>query len=189
MSQVTRRGLVQASFSCALLAAAVSPLSLAPALPPPMLPDPNWLAKLKLARYIAKTFSRPMDLTYRIVDASFRNALKAKLSPLLVLAVIAKESSFTPTARSDYGAVGLMQVVPRMHEDLVARIVEPEGLEHPESNIDTGTTILAGYMRSKGGDVQATLRKYSGNARQYGERVLAYWQEFAQVAYPGKQLA
>jgi soluble lytic murein transglycosylase-like protein len=186
MSQVTRRGLVQASLSCALLAAATAPLTLAPATVP-WKPDPDGPVKMRLTSYIAQTYHQPFELVHRIVEAAFSRAPKEKISPLLVLAIVAKESSFSPTAKSWYGAVGLMQVVPRMHEELVSRIDHPDGLEHPEANIDTGTVILGGYIRSKGGDLHAALRKYSGGARQYGRRVVAYWSEFSKVAYPHRQ--
>lgn len=189
MTQVTRRGLFQASLCCAVLAASNLPLDLGtePEVPPAV--DPDFQAKHFLTQYISRTFSTSGNLAQRIVESAFGNAALTHLSPLLVLAVVAKESSFSPAARSSYGAVGLMQVVPRIHALAVARLRHPDGLWHPESNIETGTVILEGYVSHSHGNVRQALKRYSGGARQYPERVMSYWSQFAAVAYAPTSIA
>lgn len=181
--QVTRRGLLQASLCCAVLAAVSTPIELGrSSLVQPLL-DPNWRVKLRLTQHISSTFKCSFDLAKRIVDSAYTQATLTGLSPFLILAVVAKESSFSPQARSSYGAVGLMQVVPRMHADAVARITHPEGLEHPESNIATGTSILKRYLVRAKGNLTKALSKYSGGAKRYPERVTRYQLEFTAAAY------
>lgn len=189
MKQVTRRGLVQASLFSAVLAAAVMPRDLGMGLQLNPIVDPDWQAKLRLSKYISQTFKCSFDLAQRIVQSAYVNASSAGLPPLLVLAVVAKESSFSPDARSHYGAVGLMQVVPRIHAQAVADISHPAGLRHPESNIATGTRILKGYLKGAGGNIRKALTRYSGGARKYPELVTRYWARFATVAYNDKPMA
>lgn len=184
MSQVTRRGLVQAGLSCALLAAICTPRDIAPALTlPPLAADIDGVAKKRLVDHIARLFHQPVVLVSRIVEAAFRQAHLTDLPALLILAVVAKESGFRPSARSGYGAIGLMQVVPRWHDKLIANLDHPQGLEHPESNIAAGAVILSKLMKNKKGDLSAALQKYSGGARQYTGRVVTYWAQFADVGY------
>jgi soluble lytic murein transglycosylase-like protein len=82
----------------------------------------------------------------RIGDAVMRNSAKYDLDPQLVTAVVLVESSARPWARSDKGAVGLMQVMPHM-----VRSMDLAGnLTTIEANIEAGCIILAGNIRRLG---------------------------------------
>lgn len=188
MQQVTRRGLLQAGLCCVVAAAAaIIPLELAPALSLfHTRIDPDIQAKIRLSKFISETYKQPLALIRRIVEASFLQAAATQMSPMLILSVVAKESSFSPTAYSSYGAKGLMQVVPRFHQEEVSSIRHPAGLLHPESNISAGSKILRKYLKSSKGNIPAALKKYSGGARQYSERVAKHWAEFALIAHPYK---
>ena len=63
------------------------------------------------------------------------------LDPLLILAVIGTESSFKPTARSNAGAEGLMQVMTSVHEAKFDAFGGPEAAFDPYANMVVGTEL------------------------------------------------
>ncbi len=77
------------------------------------------------------------------------NAARFSLKPQLIMAVIHTESYFNPVARSNAGAYGLMQLIPRyagreafqfvFKED---RIITPRYLYQPTNNINLGSAYL-----------------------------------------------
>lgn len=97
------------------------------------------------------------------------------LDPLLILAVIAVESSFDPVARSHKGALGLMQVLPRFHMDKLPEGKGKKAFLDPVINIEVGTRILDEYI-SRRGNLIAGLQSYNGasdNSNRYARKVLA----------------
>jgi len=76
-------------------------------------------------------------------------ARKYDLEPALIYAVIDTESSFNPKARSNVGALGLMQLVPRTAANEAYKflyrqdkLVTPEYLYDPDNNILLGSVYL-----------------------------------------------
>lgn len=136
-----------------------------------------------LAKYIADKYSQPKQLINRIVTAAYKEGARIGVSPLILLAIIEKESSFRPNIINFYGAVGLMQVVPRYHKDKLQSSADQatSALQSPEINLHVGSQILREYLTHKRGDLSAALKKYSGNARQYGERVAQYASNFRAI--------
>lgn len=134
-----------------------------------------------LVEHLSSKYNLPAQFVNRIVKAAYHEAYRVRMSPLLVLAVIEKESGLNPKATSGYGAVGLMQVVPRFHRDKLAGNNAPDGAYNPEVNIRVGTTILADYRKAHGGDIRSALTQYSGQARGYAQRVVSYKQELEAV--------
>jgi soluble lytic murein transglycosylase-like protein len=82
----------------------------------------------------------------RIADAVLRCHGDRGLAPDLVLAVMTVESHMRPTARSEKGAVGLMQVMPHMFE----RLGLPGPIWHLETNVEAGCLLLADNIRRLG---------------------------------------
>jgi soluble lytic murein transglycosylase-like protein len=135
-----------------------------------------------LVDHLSAKYKKPEGLVKRIVSSAYTEAVKVGMSPLLILAIAMKESSLDPAARSGYGAVGLMQVVPRFHMEKMSANADPEVLlKRPEDNIRVGTTILAEYHVQQGGSLTSTLAKYSGKARGYAERVFKFRKELETV--------
>ena len=87
-------------------------------------------------------------LSARIAASVVRCQREQSLAPDLVLAVLAQESSGRPGARSSAGAIGLMQVMPYMYEELAL----PGGVAHVEANIEAGCRLLADNIRRLGED-------------------------------------
>lgn len=99
----------------------------------------------------------------RIVNAVFVNAQRYSLDPFLLFGLINQESRFRTTARSNYGAVGLMQVVPRFHRDKLSGR-SPTNIE---TNVEVGSWILADCLDAAKGRINPALKCYSGGARNY----------------------
>ena len=95
------------------------------------------------------------------------------VAPDLIAAVIFRESKYTEDARSDRGAVGLMQVLPEtaqwIHRQPAAPAAEPERLAEPAVNIAYGAWYLR-YLNDKYGSEDLALAAYNG-----GETNLQKW--------------
>ncbi len=96
----------------------------------------------------------------------YNEAKKNNVSPELVAAVARAESSFHPTARSQRGAVGLMQLIPR-----TGRWLGATDLTDPTQNIVAGAKYL-GYLSDRfGGNEDHVIAAYNageGNVRRFG---------------------
>ena len=90
------------------------------------------------------------------------------LDPALVAAVIYAESRFDSSARSDHGAVGLMQVLPET-ADQIARetggvAFVPGDLEDSEVNVRYGTYYLRTVLDTFDGNKVAAIAAYNAGA-------------------------
>jgi soluble lytic murein transglycosylase-like protein len=99
-------------------------------------------------------------------DIIHEKALKYDVDPALVAAVVEQESRFRRTARSQVGARGLMQLMPRTGHWLGAR-----DLYDPAQNVDAGVKYIK-YLQSRfHGNVKQTIAAYNageGNVKRYG---------------------
>ena len=129
-----------------------------------------------VAEYISRTFRVSMRDARQITDWAVEIGEARDLDPLLILAVIGTESSFKPTARSNAGAEGLMQVMTSVHEAKFDAFGGPEAAFDPYANMVVCTDILS-YLIRRTGSVRRALKWYSGAAnleddRGYGARVM-----------------
>lgn len=137
--------------------------------------------QLALTRYLAAKYKQSVNAVHRIVLAAYREAPKAGLSPLLILALAEKESSLKAGIVNAYGAVGLLQVVPKSHPKKLATLSNPAELHEPEVNIRVGSAILAEYVQSNRGNVDAALVQYSGGATNFVRLVAKFQDKLEQV--------
>jgi soluble lytic murein transglycosylase-like protein len=97
------------------------------------------------------------------------------VDPVLILAVMAIESRYNPVAESDMGAKGLMQVIPKFHQEKLLDHGGEHALLDPEVNIHVGAQILREYYR-RFGDLETALQMYAGAfdepTSQYAGKVL-----------------
>jgi len=95
--------------------------------------------------------------------------------PMVVLAgMVLQESSGKPMARSRCGAVGLTQIRWKYWSETLinAGVCETEtDLLVPETAIEAGAYILR-ILLDKYGDIDGALKHYSGNARNYTDKVI-----------------
>jgi soluble lytic murein transglycosylase-like protein len=138
--------------------------------------DPLDAQQRTLAAHLARHFRVAGEAAGTAVFAAYRVAGEVGLDPLLVLAMIAVESSFNPLAESSMGAKGLMQIIPRFH---LAKLELHGGVKavlDPESNIAVGARILQEYVY-RTGSLEAGLQQYNGASRdesaQYAQKVMA----------------
>jgi hypothetical protein len=136
-------------------------------------PDPR---EQHVAQYLARRYRVADEAVRVLVAAAFEVGREKKLDPLLILSVMAIESSFNPFAQSPVGAQGLMQVMTRVHTERF----EPHGGEaaalDPIVNIKVGSSILRELI-ARGGSVERGLQLYVGAGNLpddggYGARVL-----------------
>jgi hypothetical protein len=95
----------------------------------------------------------------------YDEAKKNDLPPELVAAVVHTESKFVPTARSNRGAVGLMQLVPK-----TGRWLGASNLNDPAQNIQAGAKYLRYLTDRFSGDQQKAIAAYNageGNVRRF----------------------
>ena len=137
-------------------------------------PRPVYVPVTFTAEYIR--YLRPdidPDVVEIIAQAIDFNCLVHGLDAEIVTALIARESSFLPWARSRADCVGLMQINPRAHKDK-CKSYTPSELYHIPVNVGIGCSILREYMdRSK--SLDEALGRYMGcqGAVSYKRDILA----------------
>ena len=129
-----------------------------------------------VTEYIAKRYRVAEDAIAGFVATAYRAADQHRLDPLLILAVMAIESRYNPVAESTMGAKGLMQVIPRYHQEKLVDHGGDQALLDPEVNILVGAQILREYQR-RFGDTETALQMYAGAldepTAQYSAKVFA----------------
>jgi soluble lytic murein transglycosylase-like protein len=111
-------------------------------------------------------------------------ARERNLDPLLIVAVISVESGFNPFAQSAMGAQGLMQIIPRFHQDKLPRASDKSAFLDPLVNVQMGARILHEAIRRQGGLTQG-LQYYAGASddpeQTYANKVIAEKQRLEQA--------
>ncbi|HEV2430376.1 MAG TPA: lytic transglycosylase domain-containing protein [Burkholderiales bacterium] len=129
-----------------------------------------------MAEFIAKRYRVAEDAAGEFVALAYRAGAQFSLDPLLILAVMAIESSYNPVAQSVMGARGLMQVIPKYHPEKLEPHGGEQALLEPTVNILVGAQILREYQRRLG-DTEAALQMYAGAfdapTSQYANKVFA----------------
>lgn len=127
-----------------------------------------------LVAMLARKYRVSQDATRELVDAAYSEGGRNGVDPLLIIAVIGVESRFNPIAQSDGGAMGLMQIIPRYHEDKFDA-ANGESVLDPRTNIQVGARALKEYIR-RGGTEVAGLQLYNGSfddeSNAYAHKVL-----------------
>lgn len=100
--------------------------------------------------------SLDQNLARRIARAIATECMLLGQDPNLVLSIMANESDFNPTAISNVGAVGLMQVMPHWKKVLNLQ----QELTDPEVSIRAGIQIL-GFYQQMYRDVDLALTAYN----------------------------
>ena len=108
-----------------------------------------------------------------LLDSARRAAAEFHVPLALILAVCRTESDFDPSATSDAGACGVMQLLPQtfawLQEERLAEAHEAQDIFDPEINIRYGSYYLA-YLLAKFGDIETALAAYNA-----GEGRVASW--------------
>jgi soluble lytic murein transglycosylase-like protein len=128
-----------------------------------------------LAAHLSRRYRINPEAAEEMVSTAYLAGEQVGLDPVLVLAVIAIESSFDPNAVSVAGAKGLMQIIPRYHEDKLEEHGGSGAVRDPLINVLVGTRILEQYIRGTG-SLEAGLQRYNGalsdQSSRYASKVL-----------------
>ena len=125
---------------------------------------------------IARRYRVSNQALLPVFEAAQIAGRQRKIDPLLLIAIISIESSFNPYSQSVVGAQGLMQVIPRFHQDKIPEWAGPQPFLDPVSNVHIGTHVLQESIRRQG-DLMSGLQQYAGalddEAFGYANKVLA----------------
>jgi hypothetical protein len=129
-----------------------------------------------VVQYLSRRYRVAEEATRMLVSAAFQIGQESKLDPLLILSVVAIESSLNPFAESAMGAQGLMQVMTRVHAERFEAHGGQLAALDPIANMKVGSAILNDLI-SRGGSVERGLQLYVGAGNLpddggYGARVL-----------------
>lgn len=153
----------------------------------PTPPQPPLSAQQRaVSNWLARRYSIAPNAMAQLVSAAWTVGRQERLDPLLILAVMAVESSFNPYAQSSVGATGLMQVMAGVHRDKFAAFGGPQASIDPLANMRVGALVLKDAI-SRGGSVRTGLRYYVGATSDsteggYADKVLAEQVQLERVA-------
>lgn len=138
-----------------------------------------------VAEYIARKYRVAATATGQLVKAAYQTGKEVGLDPLLILGVMAIESSFNPFAESGVGAQGLMQVMTNIHKDKYEAIGGVGAALNPYANIKVGALVLKDCI-ARAGSIEGGLKLYVGavttDGSGYGGKVLAERSRLRMVA-------
>lgn len=137
-----------------------------------------------VAEYIARKYRVAAQATAQLVKAAYLTGREVGIDPLLILGVIAIESSFNPYAESGVGAQGLMQVMTKVHQDKYEHVGGVAAALNPYANIKIGALVLKDCI-ARAGSIEGGLKYYVGATTAtdggYGAKVLAERARLRQV--------
>lgn len=119
------------------------------------------LKKRMVSKWLSKKYRVAETAVDKIVEISHLAAKKYELDPNLILAIIAIESSFNPFAESGAGAQGLMQIMPKYHQEKLQKFDEINPALSYEINIMVGAQILKEYLDAHS-SLNTALLRYVG---------------------------
>lgn len=126
--------------------------------------------------YVSRRYRVAPDALEPIFATAQVAGRQLHLDPLLIIAVIGIESRFNPFSESVVGAKGLMQVMPRFHQDKLPEDADQTAFLNPVINVQVGARILQESIRRNGG-LENGLQQFAGAIsdpeRRYSTKVLA----------------
>ena len=124
-----------------------------------------------VASFITRKYGVSSEVVQELVRTAFAAGKQFGVDPLLVVAIMAVESSFNPIAESVAGAKGLMQIIPRYHLEKFTDFGGEQAVFDPRVNILVGARIVREYLLMASGDLFTALQTYAG---ALGDRDAAY---------------
>jgi len=134
--------------------------------------------------YVSRRYHVSSEALQPIFITAQATGRQLQLDPLLIIAVIGIESRFNPFSESVVGAKGLMQVVPRYHQDKLPEDADKAAFLNPVINVRVGAKVLQESIRRSGG-LENGLQQFGGAItdpeRRYANKVLAEKQRLEQA--------
>jgi hypothetical protein len=129
--------------------------------PPRLEFSPYHSAPVEVARVFRRS-QRCAEADPEFIDVVAQEALRARIDPRMVAATIVVESSCNQYAISSRGAVGYMQVMPRVWKNRYD-IARRYNLFNDRDNLRVGATILSELVQTYG--VWEGVRRYQGTGQ------------------------
>ena len=108
-----------------------------------------------------------------ISEAIVKYSREYRFPPEFITHLVHRESAFNVLAVSNKGAVGLMQVLPKYHEDKMKEMgINSSQLFHIDNNIKLGCWILRDYYNNTGSIEKALTKYVGGNHNGYINDIL-----------------
>jgi hypothetical protein len=150
--------------------------------------DPRELSRQQMlvTQWIARRYKVAPEPIARLVQEAWTVGAQAKLDPMLILGIMAVESSFNPFAQSPVGAQGLMQVMTHIHDDKYEHFGGERAAFDPVTNLRVGVQVLKECI-ARAGSVEHGLKHYVGAANLphddgYASKVMGEAQNLRLVA-------
>ncbi|MEO7337895.1 MAG: lytic transglycosylase domain-containing protein [Caldimonas sp.] len=150
--------------------------------------DPKELNRQQaaVAQWLSRRYRVAPEPISRLVQEAWHVGARAGLDPMLILAIMAVESSFNPFAQSSVGAQGLMQVMTKVHDTKYEAFGGVHAAFDPVTNVRVGVQVLKECI-ARAGSLEAGLKFYVGAANLpedggYAVKVLSEQNNLRQVA-------
>ena len=138
--------------------------------------------------FVSRRYRVEPEALVPVFEAAQAVGRERRLDPLLIVAIIGIESRFNPFAESASGAQGLMQVMPKIHQDKLPDDAGDQPFLDPVTNIQVGVHVLEEAIRWRG-SLTAGLQHYGGASDDpgsgYANKVLAEKERLEQAARRG----
>jgi soluble lytic murein transglycosylase-like protein len=115
-----------------------------------------------VAEYMARKYFVSRQVVLDLVKTAHVVGRKYNVDPMLLVAVIAVESSFNPISESVAGAKGLMQIIPHYHQEKFAEFGGEHAVFDPHTNIAVGAKIIREYLQAASGNLFTAMQTYAG---------------------------
>ncbi|MCX7163190.1 MAG: transglycosylase SLT domain-containing protein [Betaproteobacteria bacterium] len=126
--------------------------------------------------YVVQRYHVSAEALQPVFETAQTVGRERQIDPLLLIAVIGIESRFNPFSRSPMGALGLMQIIPRYHQDKIPQLQGERPFLDPVTNIQIGARILHEAVQRHGNLIEG-LQYYAGalddDERGYANKVFA----------------
>ncbi len=133
---------------------------------------------------VAQRYRVSAEALLPVFEAAQAAGREWRLDPLLIVAVISIESRFNPYSQSPMGAQGLMQIIPRYHQEKLPKDAGSRAFFDPVTNVQIGARILQEAIRRQGGLMEG-LQYYAGAIddveQAYANKVVAEKNRLEQV--------
>ncbi len=125
---------------------------------------------------VAQRYRVSTEALQPVFEAAQAAGRQWRIDPLLIIAVISIESRFNPFSQSPMGALGLMQIIPRYHQDKLPKDADNRAFLDPVINVQIGARILQESIQRQGGLMEG-LQYYAGaiddTEQAYANKVIA----------------
>jgi soluble lytic murein transglycosylase-like protein len=115
-----------------------------------------------VADYMARRFFVSRQVVLDLVKTAYAAGRQYNVDPMLLVAVMAVESSFNPIAESVAGAKGLMQIIPHYHLEKFVEFGGAQTIFEPRVNIAVGAKIIREYLQMYQGNLFTAMQMYAG---------------------------